>query len=119
MWPLGSPLQVGVVRVARAELQIGDLVAFIGTNPNQLWVHRLHAFAETGIITRGDTVDFSDALVPWSAIVGRVERLRLGNNVVVVPLHGKLAWFQRQLGLGWAQIAPHLLRQFLRLRRKR
>lgn len=117
MWPLGAPLHVGVVRVAHSELQIGDLIAFIGTKPNQLWVHRLHGFAEHGILTRGDTVEFSDAPVPWSAIVGRVQWLRLGANVVAVPLHGKFAWFQRQLGLGWAQIAPTLIRQFRRFKR--
>lgn len=108
MWPLGAPLQAGVRRVPGAYLQRGDVVAFIADDARALWLHRVVGVDSAQLVTRGDTNTFDDPPVPFSAVLGRVEALRLGRFVVPIPQGGPLGRLQRQAGILWSQLAPKL-----------
>lgn len=106
MWPLTAPLEARVVPVLPQNLQIGDMIAFIAPNRPGLWMHRVVALNADGVLTRGDTNAQPDPPVPWSAIVGRVDALRLGR--FVMPLPEKLLPLHRALGQQWSRVAPRL-----------
>ena len=108
MWPLGPPVEAGVVRTPWEELQRGDLVAFVGPAPGQVWLHRVQAIAPSSVQTRGDTCLLPDAPVPREALLGRVVAWRIVGVRLPVAVRGPLAHLRRRVGLGWADIAPHL-----------
>lgn len=110
MWPLGPPLQAGVRQVPAVQLSQGDVIVFIAGEDPALWLHRVVRIEAEGVITRGDANGFDDPRVPFSAILGRVEALRLGAFVVPVAQSGVLARLRREVGVAWSRIAPRLLR---------
>ena len=115
MWPLGTPLQVGVRQVPPERVMPGDVVAFIaghrqGPMAPSLWIHRVARIEATCVITRGDTNGFDDRPVPDSAVLGRVEALRLGPLRMAVAHAGVWGQLRRELGRAWSQVAPALLR---------
>ena len=112
MWPLGPPLQAGVAPVVARDLQPGEVVAFIAGHAPVLWVHRVVRVDADGLITRGDTNDMDDPRVPFSAVLGRVEAVRLGRLVLPVPRLGPLGQLHRRLGGAWAKLAPTLRRRY-------
>ncbi len=107
MWPLASPWQVAVG--SRDDpLQPGDLLAVIGNRPGTVLVHRLVQIDGDRLILRGDTNSYDDTPVPRDALVGRVRALRLGRIVLTEPRQDATLGLMRQLGIGWARLAPHL-----------
>jgi hypothetical protein len=119
MWPLGPPLQAGVRYVPVDCLQIGDIIAFIAGHRPVLWVHRVVRFEANGIVTRGDTNGFDDVPVPFAAVLGRVEALRLGPLVLPIAQAGVFAPLQRGAGLGWSRVAPRLRQAWTRQKSRR
>lgn len=117
MWPLAAPMQAGVVQVVWSELQIGDVIAFVGDRPGTVWLHRVVAIAADHLSTRGDTNASVDTIVPASAVLGRLQALQLGVVCIALPTSGRSAAALRQLGRGWGRIAPSL-RRLLRGARK-
>lgn len=112
MWPLGAPFQAGVAPVTLHQLQPGDVVAFIAAHAPVLWVHRVVRVEAEALVTRGDTNRQDDPPVPFAAVLGRVEALRLGQIVVALPHSGPLARLHRQAGLAWSRVAPPLRRTY-------
>ena len=108
MWPLGAPLCAGVRHVPQEAWAIGDLAAFVSDTAPRIVLHRVVQLRDDGLITRGDTNERDDPIVPWSAILGRVEAVRLGP--VAWPIHGPgpVAELQRRIGISWSHIAPRL-----------
>ncbi len=111
MWPLTGPIRAGVRRVAPQELQPGDIIAFLAERAPELWVHRVVRADGDAIVTRGDTNAFVDAPVPFSALLGRVDAVRLGRVTVPVPHHGVSGLVVRRIGQAWSQVAPTLRQQ--------
>jgi hypothetical protein len=107
MWPLASPWQVGIGDRGDS-LQPGDLLAVIGARPGTVLVHRLVKIDGDWLILRGDTNGYDDAPVPRDALVGRVQALRLGRMVLTEPRQDATLGLVRQLGVGWAHLAPQL-----------
>lgn len=107
MWPLASPWQVGVGGRGDS-LHPGDLLAVIGERPGTVLVHRLVQIDGDRLILRGDTNGYNDPPVPRDALVGRVQALRLGMLVLTEPHQDATLRLVRQLGVGWARLAPHL-----------
>lgn len=107
MWPLASPWQVGVGG-RNDSLHLGDLLAVIGERPGTVLVHRLVQIDGDRLILRGDTNGYDDAPVPRDALVGRVRALRLGTLVLTEPRQDATLGLLRQLGIGWARLAPQL-----------
>ena len=110
MWPLGPPLRVGIAHTPWQSLRPGDLVAFVAADAGQVWLHRVHAIAASGVQTRGDTRTSPDPQVPHSAVIGRVVAWRLGPMTVAVAVCGPRAQLRRRVGLAWSLVAPHLRR---------
>jgi hypothetical protein len=122
MWPLGARWQAGVVPVAQADLQVGDIVAFVGDRPGLVLLHRVVAIAPgppMTLQTRGDTRTVPDPWLPASAVLGRVHVLRQGRLVVPVPVTGLPGRVVRKLGLGWSVVAPALRHGLRAVRRPR
>lgn len=116
MWPLGPPWQAGVVPVPLRDLQPGQIVAFLGDRPGLVLLHRVVAIATDGLQTRGDTRETADPWLPASALLGRLEALRLGPLVVPVPHEGVAGTLLRRVGQGWSRVAPGLRRTWRNLR---
>lgn len=110
MWPLAAPFQAEVVPVSPHDVAIGDLVVFVSHDQGRLWLHRVVAIFPEGVRTRGDTVAMPDPLVPWSAVVGRVDAIQLRG--ARLPLTGPIGPWWRLMGQSWAQIAPGMRRWY-------
>ena len=108
MWPLAAPLQAGVAAVAAAALRPGDVVAFLAPSGRNLLLHRVVAVTECGVLTRGDTNQLADPVVPFGAVLGRLEALRCGPLELRVPTSGPLDPPLRHLGRLWSSLAPRL-----------
>ena len=106
MWPLAAPSRVGLQRVDAVHLCPGDLVAFIGTRPGAVFVHRVRTIAGPGIRTGGDTNLGLDPVLPASAIIGRVVAIEWRGVRMAVPVTGLAAAVVRRIGLAWATVAP-------------
>ena len=110
MWPLGAPMQAGVAPVVARTLQVGDMIAFIADDAPVLWLHRVVRVAADAVVTRGDTNGFDDPPVPLSAVLGRVEAVRIGALVLPLPHSGRLGALHRRAGIAWSHFAPGLRR---------
>jgi hypothetical protein len=129
MWPLAAPLQVALAPLAQAsasgrsagdlavgDLVVGDIVAFVGTRPGAVFLHRVVTVAGDRIVTRGDTNQQADP--PWqrSALVGKVVAVRWRTLAVALPDAGVAALAARAAGRAWSCVAPSLLAAFRRVR---
>ncbi len=110
MWPLGAPMQAGVAPVAAKSLHVGDVIAFIASDAPVLWLHRVVRVEAGAIVTRGDTNGYDDPPVPFAAVLGRVEAVRIGTLVLPLPHSGRLGALHRRAGLAWSHLAPALRR---------
>jgi hypothetical protein len=120
MWPLGAQWHAGVVPVAKSDLQVGDIVAFVGDRQGLVLLHRVVAIAPgppMTLQTRGDTRTVPDPWLPVSAVLGRVHALRRGRLAVRVPVTGLPGRAVRRLGIGWSVLAPALRHGLRALRR--
>ena len=106
MWPLRRGMSVRVA--AAADATVGDLVVFIAADGVSVFAHRVICATATTLTTRGDTNGYDDPPVPRTAIIGRVDAIRWHDWRVGMPLSGLRASVQRNLGLNWARVAPHL-----------
>ncbi len=108
MWPLAPPCRAILAPPPPTGLQRGDLVAFVGTGPDTIYVHRIVGHSEAGWLTRGDTLVAADPAVPESAVIGRIVAIELGPLRLPLPATGVLARAQRSAGLAWGRLAPRL-----------
>jgi hypothetical protein len=114
MWPLTGPLQAGVRRVPQDALQPGDVIAFLADRAPELWIHRVVRVSGDCVVTRGDTNGYDDAPVPCTAILGRVDALRVGSLTIPLWSGGLGGSVARRVGIAWSHIAPALRRGYAR-----
>lgn len=106
MWPLYPPMQV---QLSSAEdVHVGDVIAFIGSRPGILALHRVTAIDGETLRTRGDSNPNEDQPLPKSAVIGKLAALRWGPAVLHLPQRGLSAEAVRRAGMGWARLAPKL-----------
>lgn len=82
MAPVFRPGQVLYVRPSARDLAAGDVVVFSNpARPGKHTVHRVVRITPAGVVTRGDANLRDDPrLVPWEALVGRVEQVDDGRR---------------------------------------